>query len=175
MAGDRAAVYGDAGFVDDDSAEDIAAMVGVGGRILLYGVDKIRISAVAAYHYVPGFDTEPEDDIDPDFGNQTISGEISYWEGSAGVLVSGDVNIDTKSKFVPYGGLLLSTLRGTVDADVDFPDVDVHGSSSTDFEEDTLPVAVVGGSLVLDQKITVRAEGRLIGDESFSLALGVAL
>lgn len=175
MVGEKGAVYADAGFVDDDGASDLAYMIGVGGRYLAYQIKQVRISAVAALHYVPGFDTESETTTDPTLGTETLTGEISYWEGSAGLLASGNVSMNEKTQFVPYAGLLASTLQGTADVDVSWPDVAVKGSSSTDFEEDSLLVAVVGGSLVLNKQFTLRAEGRLIGDASFSIGLGAAL
>ncbi len=173
LASEKATIYVDGGALEDDTAEDQPFVFGAGGRYLAYQQGVARISIVASGHMVPSYDVE-DDDFDEDLGRTIGEGEINYYEASAGALLSGDIALDPKTKFVPYGGLLFSVLGGEIDADFQFPDVDVTASSSADIEEDEALVAVLGASLVFQENLSIRIEGRLIGDASVSGGIAAA-
>jgi len=173
LASEKAAFYFDGGAIDDDRAEDQPLVIGAGGRLLAYQKGAARINIVASGHYVPKYDVEIEG-VDDDLGAVTSNGDVYYYEMSGGVLLSGDVALDSKTKFVPYGGLLLSMLGGDFEAEVSVPDVGVAATSSADIEEDDPLVGVVGASLVFLDNLSIRVEGRLIGDASVSGAFGAS-
>ena len=173
LATEKATVYVDGGTVEDDLAEEVPLVFGAGGRVLAYQQGVARISVVASGHMVPAYDVEDED-VDAELGRETLQGELSYYEASAGALLSGDIALDAKTKFVPYGGLLFSVLGGDIDADIQFPDVSVTTTSSADIEEDDALVAVLGASLVFQENLSIRVEGRLIGDASVSGGIAAA-
>jgi hypothetical protein len=163
MIRDRSAFYVDAGLVDHEDGDDLGYGVGAGARYLAAKQGRLRINIVGALHYVPPFDIENDD----------VRTELSYWEASGGVLASGLIDLDPKTAFVPYGGVVFSMVDGEVESEVDLGDAVARGEAN--FEEEDLPILVVGGTLLFNKKISVRAEGRLIGDESFSLGVGSVL
>jgi hypothetical protein len=173
LSSEKAAIYVDGGTFDDDTAEDQPLLLGVGGRLLAFKQGAARINIVASGHMAPSYDVSDED-VDEELGREIAEGEIEFFEASAGALISGDVALDAKTKFIPYGGLLFSVFRGEFDADFEFPDVNVTASSSADIEEDDPLVAVLGASFVFQENLSIRIEGRVIGDESISGAIGAA-
>lgn len=172
LASDKVALYLDAGVLDDDEAESTPFIVGGGGRLLAYEKGVIRLNMVAFGHYVPPFDIE-DDDTDSDLGRVEGTGEIDYYEVGAGMILSGDVDLGAGIKLAPYGGVLLSALRGSADLEVDFPDYAVTAKTSADIEEDD-PLSGVAGISLLKDGYSLRVEGRFIGDSSVSVAVGAA-
>jgi len=166
--GKDALLYVDAGLIDDDDAESTPLVIGLGADILVYEQQKLRLNVVAAGHWVPSFDLEEK----TRYHFLHTSGEEEYYELGAGMLVSGNLPFDRQTKVVPYGGIMFSMLRGSVDVDAHYGPVKHHGSA--DIEEDNPLVAVAGISLLFQKGFSFRMEARFIGDSSLSVGLGIA-
>lgn len=167
MQGDRQHAYVNAGWVDDDDADEAPVLLGVGAKRQLAHTEYVRIHAAGAVNYVPRYDTSRRGAS----GASRTSGDLHYGEASAGVLVSGA--IDVREQIFLYGGLLASVLRGEATTRT----VDGAGGTTrtdTDLEEDVPVVGVLGLVMVYPDNLTIRVEGRLLGDSSFSFAAGVA-
>jgi len=157
--------------VDDDDADDTPFAVGAGAQFKVYDERNLRVNFVAQGHWVPSYDFS-EHHTSPHDINYNLEGEKDYYELGAGMLVSGTARIDRQAKLIPYGGLMVSMLRGS--GDIEAHDLGYVFDGSLDIDEDQPVVAVAGIAFVLQQNITLRLEGRFIGDSSISAGIGVA-
>jgi hypothetical protein len=161
----------DAGVIDDDSADDTPFTVGVGAQVKVYQERALRINLVAEGHWVPSYDFS-EHRTSPHDIRYTLEGDKDYYELGAGLLVSGSAAIGRQAKLIPYGGLMISMLEGS--GDIEAHDIGYVFDGSLDLEEDRPVVAVAGVTLILQRSITLRLEGRFIGDGSISAGIGLA-
>ncbi len=171
---ERVTFYLDAGVVDEKDQESTVTIVGGGARTLVYEQAKMRLNALATVHYVPSFDIKDIDASDPDLGPGKITGEADYYEIGAGMILSANLALGANRKIIPYGGILFSLLRGTVDYKYDYPDTAVTAKGSADPEEDSPVVLVAGASLLFHENLSLRIEGRIVGESSVSAAFGFA-
>jgi len=164
-------LFVDFGIVDDDTADDTPFVVGLGAQLRIYDEGTLRVNFVAEGHWVPSYDFS-EHRTSPRNVSYTLKGDKDYYELGAGLLVSGRADINRQARLIPYGGIMLSMLKGS-------GDIEAHGigyvfDGSLDMEEDQPVVAVAGVALMLQRSITLRLEGRFIGDSSISAGIGVA-
>jgi len=170
---EKVSVFGDFGLLDDEDGEDLATVLGGGVRVLAYQKDQIRLTVFGTAHYVLPYDIE-SDEFDPDDGPIESTGEVDYYELTAGALLSGDIKLDDHTTLVPYISPALSILRGDIDAELNYPALGVNGDIDIEIEEEDPFQLVIGGSLLFLDNWSIRVEGRVIGDSSVSGALGVA-
>lgn len=164
-------LFVDAGVIDDDTADDTPLVVGLGAQIRIYDERAIRVNFVAEGHWVPSYDFS-EHRTSPRNVSYTLEGDKDYYELGAGLLVSGRADIDRQARLIPYGGIMLSMLKGS--GDIEAHDIGYVFDGSLDMEEDQPVVAVAGVALLLQRSICLRLEGRFIGDSSISAGIGVA-
>lgn len=169
---DRAGkLFFDLGIMDDDDADDTPFVVGIGTQIPVYDKQGLRLDFTANAHWVPEYDFEETHAK----GNlrYTLSGDKGYYELGAGMLISGELKLDRQSRIIPYGGLMLSVLRGSGDIEA-LVDGYRIADGDLDLTEDEIPVAVLGLSFLLQKSFSFRLEARVIGDSSLSAAMGIA-
>ena len=164
-------LFFDVGIVDDDTADDTPFVLGLGAQLKVYDKRSLRVNFVAEGHWVPTYDFS-EHRTSPYDIRYTLTGDKDYYELGAGMLVSGSAAIDRQAKLIPYGGLMLSVLRGS--GDIEAHDLGYVFDGSLDMDEDRPVVAVAGLALLLQKSITLRLEGRFIGDSSISAGIGLA-
>lgn len=174
LAGDRAAVYVEGGAVDDSVADETGYVIGGGARWKAFEKKHIRINVVASGRQVSSLEAGGSG-VSDNLGPYTYSTELEYFEASGGFVISGDAVLDPKTRLEPYGGLLYSVIRGDLkDGRTDYPESEAVRTYSADIEEDEPIVAVAGVTLIFEKRFSIRFEGRLIGDTSYSTALGAA-
>lgn len=166
-------LFFDAGMLDDDAADDTPFIIGFGLQQMIHDQGGLRINLVAHGHWVPSYDFS-ERHTGPYGVRYTLSGEKDYYELGAGMLVSGTAQIDRQAKLIPYGGIMFSVLRGSGDVEARDPDFAYSIDGTLDLDEDQPVVGVAGIALILARNITLRLEGRFIGDSSISAGMGVA-
>lgn len=167
----NATVFLDAGILDDNDADSAPVVIGAGTQIPFYDKKGLQLNFTANAHWVPNYDFE-ETHTNRNL-RYTLSGEKGYYELGAGMLMSGDVVLDKQSKIIPYGGIVLSLLRGSGDIEAL---VDGYHISDGDLDltEDGALVGVLGVAFLLQKSFSFRLEGRIIGDSSLSAAMGIA-
>jgi len=167
----QASLFVDVGVIDDDDADDTPFAVGAGAQFKVYDERDLRVNFVAEGHWVPSYDFS-EHRTSPRNISYTLKGDKDYYELGAGLLVSGNARIDRQARLIPYGGIMVSMLRGS--GDIEAHDLGYVFDGSLDIKEDQPVVAVAGLAFVLQKNITLRLEGRFIGDSSISAGMGVA-
>jgi hypothetical protein len=168
---DQATLYANAGLVDEDDADGAVYLVGLGGKALLYELDDARFTGFAQVNYVPAFDVS-QSESDPDLGPGRSSGEAEYYELAAGVLASAEFELTKEASVIPYAGVSLSMVQGSLDIKSEFPAAGVTMEASADLEQDEWFDAIVGATVMCQRKYLLRLESRLIGETSYSVALG---
>ncbi len=166
IPGDKATTYLNAGFLDDNTQDGGTPMLAGGGVFIeAYDSDYARVNLLVSGQYVPEYDIKSSD---------YFKGNMKYYEVGGGVLFSGKLSDELDDwQFVPYAGMMYSILRGTENVTID-PPANGRSRLSYDVKEKNVLVGVVGLSVIALERFSFRVEGDLIGDQSFSLALGIA-
>jgi hypothetical protein len=148
--------------------------VGAGIKYLAYSKDKFNLGFVFDGIYVPEFKFKDQEEYDPAVGWVKYSNSKQYfYEINAGLLGSYSFGDSKRIAFVPYGGLELSFFRGEENGYLSYVNYGISGETKTKVSEDQIIDAVIGASLIMKNLILLRAEGRLIGEETFSANIGV--
>jgi len=166
VPGTVASSYFDAGILDDDLKDGGTPLVaGAGVSILAHDTQYVRVNVLFNGHYVPSYDIKT---------SEYFTGEKHYYEVGAGLILSGKLGTELDEwQFIPYAGLMFSLLRGKEKIKID-PPADGRSSLNYDIEEKDVLVGVIGFSVIAMERFSLRVEGDLIADKSFSAALGIA-
>ena len=171
---DKFTGYLNGGVLDYSDAQDKPYILGGGVRFNAYEKNRMRLNVVGTAHYVPSFDVDDGYAVDDFLGPAVIKAKVDYYEVAAGPILSGNLLLNANARLMPYGGLLLSFVRGTEKIRIQYPFTQVTAKTTDDIEEDSPIVAVAGVSVLLKKNFSLRLEGRLIGESSVSEAVGYA-
>jgi hypothetical protein len=125
-------------------------------------------------HYVPRIDYK-ESSVDPGLGQVEVSQEESYMEANAGISLSYLFELRDDATLTPYGGVILSMLKGDEEVELTYIDANARLSGPGDLESDGMASVFGGVSYAFNEYVSVRAEIRLVAQTSFSAALSMSL
>jgi hypothetical protein len=163
-----ATVHLDAGGFEGRNRNAAGVFFGAGGSFLPVSIQKFDVYGTIAASYIPAMSySETDSTTHKSYSEQ-------FLEVTLGASVARDFLVKQNWHIIPQIGLLLSVVRGS--GRVDTSSSENPDASGDDFtiEEDVFAVGSLGVSLVFRDQLSLRAEGRFIGEESLSLAFGYA-
>lgn len=172
LGADALSVYVDLGVADPSGADSSPLVVGGGMRLMVYESSTARLVGFVNGHYVGTHELSLTSDV-PQLGRRTITGDTDFYELGGGLLLTFSSYMSPRVRAIPYGGLNLSALRGELAADVAYPDLGVSDQQKVDLQEEARVGAVIGLSLVFDERFSARVEGRVFTESSISAGLGL--
>lgn len=171
LLSERFTLYGDAGSASGDAMTS-ATVFGAGLRYGLIENESIRFSFVTAFHLVPSHD------VDLSYANGTnapiaMTGQRDFFEVGIGIIGSGEYELAPDVLLMPYGGIALSLLRGSVDYSHEYEASGLTESGSGDIQEDS-PMSITAGlSLQMSKRFTVHLEGSFMDGTSVGAGVGI--
>lgn len=170
--GDRAALFIEGGLLEFDEYDD-SWQAGGGFRYALVQAEHYDVSMFLAGRYA-GDAKYKERGVDPLLGPYEFTETDKVYEAGGGFLVSSKVALDQHIAVRPYAGILLSVMRGEVEAKQTFDLFADVIEVDADVEEDGLVSLVAGLALLFGDSGGIRVEGRFIDQSSVSVGAWLA-
>jgi hypothetical protein len=174
--GPRTSLSAEAGATDSDAAQNTAPLIGAGVRYSLCDNETLRANLFASGKYVSDINyktagnlatNQSGDSVEHPFIDQTES----YFEFAAGAAIARDEKISSKITCTPYGGLMLSKLRGNEDYKLTYR-IDPRNDSQTGHIRDSGSVSIFAGiAFAFSNTWGVRIETRVLNQSSYSAGL----
>ncbi len=178
-------VFADAGIVDARDADGVAPIFGGGIKLCAYENEGLRLNLFASGYYVSGikfredyiivFEGTPADnmaevsDIYPPPYDQHLKREIDYYEVGGGFSLSKEIPLENKMTLTPYGGLVVSYLRG--DGEEELKGIRPLEKTDIEFEGDGWMGLHLGVAVNFRPGLGLSLEGRFIKQSSVSAGL----
>lgn len=163
-----------AGMADSDTAENHAPLLGLGARLHALRSSVLDLDVFAAGAYVHGIRYESAGSVERDADGHVLA-EIpaveqteSYFEFMGGLAVSRSVKLGEKLSCTPYGGIMVSKIDGHEEYDLTFPGDGRTETVEGDLRESGLASLFAGLALTFNEAWSLRLEGRLLNQASFS-------
>ena len=121
-------------------------------------------------YYIPDIEYKHSGlDIDLDYYEYTQ--KESYYEIGGGMAISKVIELDEQNKLIPYGGVIVSILKGDEDYKVVYPDLGVTLTDTGDLENDGVLSLFVGMAYQFHTNWAARLEGRFLEESSISAGI----
>lgn len=172
---DRASLYANWGWLDQDAGDSLSPVYGGGVRVSLFenAITQTRLSVAASAHHAPSYDMTEEVIL-----RRQIPGHIStdrtFTELKAGLVLSSITDLGSQQWLIPYGGVLGSFLRVSDESRIDIPELAATMEYDVESRERQWITALLGVSAHFGTTFSARIEGRMFGERSLSVGLRAA-
>jgi len=179
LINDKLKLNFDLGSASEKDNDDKGYVVGLGLQFSPYRKGDFIFSIPVNFHYTSGIGAEGY--IQDNNGYVLyFDGKTKAYEFNAGVIAGGDIKLSNSFGLMPYCGLYYTYMGYNADFDVNSFNTDqrvwpvnVWGDITVKDESKDNIDALLGLAFTIEDYITIRAEGRLIAEQSYSASVGL--
>ncbi len=173
LATRRLTLHVDAGSTKSEDSEDAVPIYGAGLFFAVCDRPAVHVDAFASGTYVRDIEYRAAGAIDEEqqLDHPDVDQTESYYEINAGLTASRLLDLGHKTTVTPYGGFMLSRLRGDEEYDLTYHTDRPPRRDSGVIRDGTPFSAFAGAGFSFGKHFGIRIEGRFLNQESYSAGL----
>jgi len=157
-----------------NSKESTGSVLLFGGGLKHVAFDKndSQIGVFLQGHYAPKIEYKQQESTTLGFASFTQNER--YYEISTGLTVAKTIYLDPTTRLIPYGGVMLSYLKGKEEGKFTYSNSTNSITANGDIDGDGIFALVLGTDLKFESNLGIRFEGRFVNQSSLSVALNMS-